>query len=149
MSKKFRDPRKNVVPLQSKKEEAPPQAPQIPPLGSDAGSLVAEWRRLQGILANIQVELNKRQEIVNKANTEMQQLQQNGLQINGGAQTLHRILTGMGVDPNKYTAPEEVPEEAPEPEFEPDFEPEEAELLLDEDVPPPKYRTALRRRFRQ
>jgi hypothetical protein len=100
-------------------------------------------------MANIQLELNKRQEIINKATTEIQQFQQTGLQINGALQTLTRILSGLGVDPNKYLLPPVPEEEAAIPDSEEDFEEEVPQSVPEEEVNPAPRHRAIRRRFRR
>jgi len=108
MSKnKIRRPKKNVPPLQAAPTEAP-QGPPVQPLGDDTESLVGEWRRLQGLIAKINIDIKEHQDKMAEADKAIKNLQTQGYQIMGASQQVSRILAGRGVDPNSYSTPEVV-----------------------------------------
>jgi len=111
--KKIRRPKKNVAPLQA----APVQAqapPQITPLEGDTESLVAEWRRLQGLIAKLNVDIKSNQDKMAEADQANKNLQTQGYQIMGASQQVSRLLAAKGVDPNTYSTPEPVEQEKAE-----------------------------------
>jgi len=83
------------------------EAPKVIPLATDPGTLVDEWRKYQGFVAQVNVKIREQQQIVANAQQVIEELKTQGLQVVGQANTIYRILTGMGVDPNKYGFSEE------------------------------------------
>jgi hypothetical protein len=131
MSRKIRKPNKNTSPLQA---VPAPQQPQAPPLGGDANSLVTEWRRLQGLLAQVNVQIQEEQKKIQDADMAIKTLQVQGNQVLGATSSVSRILAGMGVNPEKYevSAPAETSRptalEVVEDEDEDDYPAEEPEV---------------------
>ena len=144
MSKsKIRRPAKNTpAPAQT------PPAQQIIPLDDSPESLVVEWRRLQGLIAEINVQLKTNQQKMAEIEESNKNLQNQGLQIMGAASSISRLLAGKGVDPATYSLPNAAPED------EDSFEEEAPEMArgpypVDEpEVNENPRSSVLRRRFR-
>jgi hypothetical protein len=135
-----------------KKGQPTPAAPQVEPLENTADALVAEWRALNGKIAEFNQLIKEQQEIIDNAQKEaneaqavIQNLNNAGLQVIGQVGSLSRILAGMGVDPNKHGL-SEVEDASENPADVVDISPEVAE---EKEVTPSPSAAALRKRFRR
>lgn len=101
---KKKEPEQEVSAPQAQQQEAA----KLPPLSSDPATLVDEWRKAQGFVAQANLKLREQQQIIETAQQTIEGLKNQGLQVVGRANVILQILAGMGIDPNKYGFPKET-----------------------------------------
>lgn len=139
---------KSVDPEQPISAQQPPQEIIKPvPLSADPATLVDEWRRSQGFIAQVNLKLRAQQQIIETAQQTIETLKTQGLQVVGQANMVLRILAGMGVDPNKYGFSEESKPDELNLQGSLSKSPETPEVVQDKEVDKNPKLAALRNRF--
>ena len=122
---KIKDPKK------TESAPAPPENIPMPTLGTSEEELIAEYKKLDAVLASVSMNIKVENEKVVAAQQQIEAYRNQGLQVVGQANVIGRLLSGMGIDartlatstgPNEpnlapFSAPElENEAEVPEPE---------------------------------